>query len=281
VLPAFTLAHTSWQSDADEELIALLQWLRPAAAARSEDERAVLCPWNLGHAVQYYAGVPGGLTPFGTDVGHEAFRAYAAFVHARTPEEGERVLRSARFGYVLLSESLTPIADALPYAADATEPLISVEGSYWEGGSRFVAGDPYLASIPGWLYDGDGVPLAYDRVTGAPGFRLLYESRGDRKYKLFEVVKGAELRITGARPGEVLKVHIDVQTNQQRNVHWWSHTRADDAGTASFRLPYATGLNGAANGGPYFVRSSSGYIQVHVSNDAIRNGEVAHLDLTR
>jgi asparagine N-glycosylation enzyme membrane subunit Stt3 len=269
LLPAGSLNPRAFGRAADEPTVEVLRWLGAFSPGR---DRAVLAPWTFGHAAQYYAGLPVISSPFGTDVGDAAFRAQASFYYAASSDSAEAVLNGRRVGFVLLSGHLDPLSDARAFAPTGSPALVDIADDYWGEGRRVRTVEAYGESMPGWLYEYDGVPLQRGRTTGIPFLRLVYETGGVDPLKLFEVVRGATVAISGAFPGTRVAVHVDVTTNQGRPFHWWAWSVADAEGCASIRVPYATGRNGATTVSRVRIKSNVGLRDLIVAEADVTHG---------
>ncbi|HSB20644.1 MAG TPA: STT3 domain-containing protein [Anaeromyxobacteraceae bacterium] len=274
--PAFFLVRPGPAPAVEEDLVSALSWLR----SRARPDRAVLAPWQLGHAVQYYAGLPAVVTPFATDLGPGGMRDLAAFLYAPTPEAAAEVLRRRRVGYLLFGDMESPVANLLDFAPPGA-PLLVRSGFGRFRGRRLEALPAYERSIPSWLFDFDGVPERFADREALGTYRLVYETRRLPRipYRLFEVVEGAVLEVTGAGASERVTAAAPVMTNQGRRFTWWTAARADAAGRAWLRVPYETGLNGAVAVGPYTVRAGAHLARVSVGELAVSRGDRIPCDL--
>jgi dolichyl-diphosphooligosaccharide--protein glycosyltransferase len=253
----------------DADLLEIATWLAP----RASSDRAVLAPLEYGHAVRYYSGAPVVITPFGTDIGSDGMRDFAAFVYAPTSEAAEEVARRRRVGWILFGDPLGPVTDALPFAPTGTAPLTMVQpGVRSVRNIRSLPG--YEQGIASWLFDFDGVPEQFTDQPAIGWARLIYETkdRGNLPLKLFEIVAGARLELSGAKPGERVSAHTTITSNQGRRFAWWTVARADGDGRAVLRIPFATGMNGAVRAGEYEVRAGDRRTRIAVSEAAVTSG---------
>lgn len=265
--PAVQLARRPFRPAFDERLLDLL-----ASARANGGGRAILSPWTLGHIVQYYAGAPAVVTPFGTDVGDRGMRRLAAFEYARTPEEAERVLRGGEIGWVLIDGALGPLGDAYDFAPAGAVPLVAGREDYLGRGRSVSALPTYASSLPGRLYVNDGAPFRSWALAGIPFLRLAGETSGQAPYKLFERVEGARILLRGARPGEEVGAYVEIVTAGGRRLQWWSEARADNEGLAVLRVPYATGRNGSSTASRYVIRAGDRIRDVEVPEAAVIGG---------
>jgi asparagine N-glycosylation enzyme membrane subunit Stt3 len=64
--------------------------------------------------------------------------------------------------------------------------------------------------------------------------------------KIFQLVAGATVDVSGAPPEGLVQVTAAVTTSAGRAFTWSIGTTASPSGAAVFRVPYATGSNGAS-----------------------------------
>ena len=134
-----------------------------------------------------------------------------------------------------------------------------------ELGARYVVVAPSATQgrVGDRLFKDDG--LRRGRLPALRRFRLVTEGpRGGRPiqgvfssqidrpddfvpYKLFEVVRGAELAIV-AEPGTLVEATLEVRTPAQRQFTYRTATRADDTGVARLRVPYSNPSTAAPPG---------------------------------
>jgi hypothetical protein len=254
----------------DADLLEVSTWLAP----RASRERSVLAPFQYGHAIRYYSGAPVLVTPFGADIGSDGMRDFAAFVYAPTAEAAEAVVSRRRVGWILCGDPLGPVTDAYAFAPADAAPLTRIEAG--PQSVRKIRGLPgYEQGIVSWLFDFDGVSEQFTDQPAIGWARLIYETkdRGNLPLKLFEIVAGARLEVSGARPGERVSAHTTITSNQGRQFVWWTAARADGDGRAMLRIPFATGMNGAVRAGEYEVRAAERLATVAVSEAAVVRGE--------
>ncbi len=250
----------------DDELEALVA-LRDLPVAPGRE--GVLAPWSLGHAIQYHAARPVLVSPFGTDVGASAMEDWGAFWYAPGPAEAEAVLARRRIGLVLMGNPLRESFHMQRFAPAGT-PELREEG-HDDPGLSPRPSDAYARLVPARLFFGDG--------DGLQGFRLLFEGRaasarrGRReRLEIFGAVPGARLEASGAVPGVAVRAQGSMRTNQGRRFAWAAEAVADANGRATLRLPYATGMNGTVEAGPWTVTDGSGAATLAVAEDDVLRG---------
>jgi hypothetical protein len=170
---------------------------------------------------------------------------------------------------------------------------------------------PFAPGAPAWVVEERGLstgsryalrPETFDLVvsrlwfldggspSGAPGladYRLLAESRTPvevlglraQAYKLFGAVEGAVLRVRGARAGAPVTASVGVATNQGRRFTWTGRALAGADGTATLRVPYATGANGTSLAGPCEVHDGVRARTVALGEALVAGGGAADVDL--
>ncbi len=196
-------------------------------------EYGVMCPWPIGHVVEYVARRPTVTDGFGDDLGPENFELAARYY---TTAEPEAVSIAERLGvrYVIAQRSDT----FLGIEAGANSMLRAL---FIRDGSERL----------GPASDRRIKPSAARRALQR--HRLLYESSppGDRSrereslFKLFEIVAGAQ--IAGhATPGEQVRAVVGLRTNRKREFEYRSSATVGDDGRYTLRVPYA---NETAGGG--------------------------------
>ncbi len=259
----------------EPRLVKMLEWLRAANLPR----RAVLSPWGFGHLLQYYGGAPVVVTPFGADLGLEGMRSLAFFLYAPDERSATAELERRNVGFVLLDDPIVAVQDSFPFAPADAQQLVVEEGG-WPFGTHPTPLGRYEESIPAVLYYSDGVPPSGGRPS-LGRFRLVYETGSGEgpPYKLFELVQGARLDVSGVPPATIVAVGAAVRTNQGRQFEWTTFGRADAQGRAVVVVPFASGRNGSSLAAPYVVRSGSRRAWVAVSEPAVTSGGTVSVDL--
>jgi asparagine N-glycosylation enzyme membrane subunit Stt3 len=124
------------------------------------------------------------------------------------------------------------------------------------------------------LYFGDG---AGARAGSIGGMRLVWEGEStspdhplhEERFKLFELVPGAELRVSGAAPGAQVTATVPVLTNTGRTFTWSTRRTADREGSAALRIPYATGPNATVRAGACVVSDGARSVSATVPAGAV------------
>ncbi|HET9553571.1 MAG TPA: hypothetical protein VFP50_11440 [Anaeromyxobacteraceae bacterium] len=259
-------------------------WLRTAPAT-DPGRPGVLGRWMDGHALLYYADRPVVGSPFGTEGGEGALEDEAAFLFARSEADAEAVLSRRRIGVVALGGLPFYVASMRTLAPAGAPPAFEEERSIGDGRTlKLLSG--YYDLVPSALYYGDGVARDPTSTPALGGFRLLYESRAtsadplhDERFKLFGVVEGARVQVSGLEANGVVSALVELETNQGRRVAWRTRGVADAAGRASLRVPYATGLNGAVRAGALLLESGSHEGAAAIDERAVLEGGVISVRL--
>jgi asparagine N-glycosylation enzyme membrane subunit Stt3 len=275
LVPSAHLSQTRYRSVVDEELVSLLAWIRGSGGSRG----GVLAPWTLGHAIQYYAGAPVVVSPFGTDVGPGGMRRVAAFYYAPTGVLAEQVLRDADVRWVLFAYGLDAVSDAFPFAPAGAVPVVAEQRDYWGRGRSVLPLPSFEAGIFGRIYANDGAPRQVGGDDGIPFLRLVHETSDAHPYKLFERVEGARVAVRGAEPFEPVAVYVELVTNQRRRLSWSARATAGADGVASLRVPYATGRNGACTATMYVAAAGARRQRFTVGEDAVATGAAVEVPL--
>ena len=245
----------------------------------------VLASWSDGHEIQWLARKPVVATPFGTDIDPSSLADEASFHLESDPIAAEELLRRRAIGWVLVQNPARPVATLRPFAPG--KPEMAIEERSADGGASY-AFHPEFFDLVGsrlWFFDGNS---RSGGVPGLGGFRLLAESQTPnhvlgfrpQAHKLFEVVPGARLTVRGLEPGAGVVAAVPVRTNVGREFVWETRARADASGTATLRVPYATGRNGASMAGAYVVQGSgAGRVSVVVSDGKVETGGTVEVSL--
>lgn len=284
VLPILAMGHFREASYVTQSA-PVLGWLRSREAPMPGRD-GVLSSWHLGHAIQYFARKPVLVTPFGTDGGDGAMEAAAAFYLASNPEAAEAALERRRVGFVLLANpsrdvhmlaGLTNSADDGPVrlVPDASHgESLQITERLWE-----------LPAARLYFTDGSGVPRA--GAPGLGGYRLVFETPSTRpsslenegRLKLYEVVRGAVIRVEGEQPGVQVVADVPVVTNSDRRFRWLTVAQVDETGGARLRVPYASGPNGQVRAGPCSVTARGQTTEVVVGEADVLQGRTLVVSL--
>ena len=253
--------------------------LSPIGEGLLSREGGILAPWDSGHHARYYAGLPVVASPFGTDGGEGAMEDTAAFFLATDEQVAEQLLNRRRIRYVLMEyHPGNAVAEAVAILKPAVPP-IQVLGDRYQGYTlQLGAGFNRLIMARLYLELGMATP-AHEAALG--GFRLVSEvgpRGGIPAWRLFEVVTGARVRVTGARPGAKVTARSQL-TTPLGTLPWEASAVADPDGAVGLRLPYATDLPGRVTAAPYLVGDGVRTARLAVPNRAVEDGAVIELRL--
>jgi dolichyl-diphosphooligosaccharide--protein glycosyltransferase len=256
-----------------------LRWLRsqPAPVAGRE---GVLANWNAGHAVLYHAAKPVVASPFGTEGGAGAMLDTARFNFAADLEQAAEILDRRRIGFVVL---MNPLMEAAMDGAFA-EPgnTVAIRTCTYREGLRIQYRPEYLDRLAPRLFLFDGMSRPEAPAPPIPFLRLLYETPPGRQeqMKLFGVVAGARVRVTGVGAGTLVSASTRLRTNQGRELAWETAAIADGSGTAILRLPYASGTNGAVTATAWTIRARERVVPLELAEADVVAGRPVNVDAT-
>jgi len=260
---------TAYSSAKAQQLDFVLSPLRQGLLPR---EGGILAPWDSGHHARYYADLPVVASPFGTDGGEGAMEDTAAFFLETDAATAEQLLRQRQIKYVLLEyHPANAVAEAVTMLNPLVPPL-RVLGDRYSGYRLQLAADFNRLLISRLYLDLGMAGTSHNEVLG--NFRLVSEvgpRGGIPVWRLFEVVEGAKVRITGARPGSKVTVASRLSTPLS-TLNWEVVQTADTSGEVWFRLPYATGLQGRVAAEPYRVSDGVKNSKLAVPNLVVETG---------
>jgi len=268
-----------------QALMEALAWLRHRPAPLP-DRPAVFAEWDYGHLVQYEAGKPVLVSPFGTDLGEAAMRDFADAFTTDDPERLEAILERRSVGFLILTEPVTEAVFSQDFAPAGTPELVQLTLD-WRAGASVRVLDPFWATAAARLYYRDGMVPAGFEGEALGRYRLVWEStaavgtsagtaaqaRDLPAFKVFERVPGAVLRLEGLPPGSRASALVELTTADRASRSWRTTVLADWEGVAVLRVPYATGRNGSLLAGAYTVAAGGGVLRVAVGEGEVLGGE--------
>jgi hypothetical protein len=220
-------------------------FLDPARPA----EYGILTDPSLGHALHYVAHRATPADNFGPYLGREGFEATLRLLLSPPGRSTQGELESRRLRYVVTGWQ------PRWHRGSLLERLHTRDGRA-QGSLPALAHFRLIAEGPP-----AGVPLGR-----APGSATV-----PTPYKLFEIVRGARLVVSGA-PGERVRARVTISGSSRRFVHRVDAI-ADERGCASLRLPYATVTDAPVHPeGPYRLERGKDEVFVEVSEEAVREG---------
>jgi asparagine N-glycosylation enzyme membrane subunit Stt3 len=232
--------------------------------AALEPEYGIVAQANFGHAIQNVARRATPTDPFWAFIGVENWNASFALLAAENEETAVALAERLRARYVMTFSSADPrslegwlhFSDGRASESEA-DPTWPASGHF-----RLIAEGPEGGAHFARNFQLDGL-----RVTGDATL----------PYKLFEVVKGAEL-VVPAPAGEEATATVRLGTPTGREVELTARATAGADGLARVRVPYPTrapvhGVAGVVKAlGPYRVHVGTRTWGVAVSEDEVRDG---------
>ena len=133
------------------------------------------------------------------------------------------------------------------------------------------------------------VRLFYSDGSGFPGaqalsrYRLVDEvdAQGKPLAKLFEIVPGARLGVTGAIPGAPVVVQVEGLVNGWRPFRYEAMGVADPAGDVEIVVPYATERRSALDVRTAQVSSGSASVFIEIPERAVARGGRVGVELAQ
>jgi hypothetical protein len=126
---------------------------------------------------------------------------------------------------------------------------------------------------------GDPAALGTYRLLAESPTRVQVLDRAAARYKLFEVVPGAELRVRGAAPGAEVSATVPVRTDLGRTFAWTTRAVSGPTGEAALRVPYATGWNVLVAAGACRVGDGRRFRDVPLTEAQVEGGQAVAVDL--
>lgn len=267
-----------------DDWIEAARWL--GRQPRAGGEEGVLGAWELGHLVRYYGGGrPAVATPFGTEGGAGAMEAVARF-DLGPGGEAEALLHARRARWVMMLDPVVRAYSEASLLGASFGVRMERSCSAAEGKVDSVSAE-FLATTGARLFYFDGGSAPEFPAPPIDALRLVYESppspmgagAPSRQVKTFERVPGATLDVTGAGPDRPVRASVQVRTNQGRIFTWSTAARADAAGRARLRLPYATGGNGAVEASAWVLSGGGREVALVLDARQVAQGERVRVDL--
>lgn len=193
-----------------------------------------------------------------------------------------------------MNQPLDEVMSLAPFAPrDAPPVAYALPGSSIQPTAKILPSFRMLVVTRLWLWDGmwgeaNGQPL-HDGPAALGGFRLVGESGtksiwqtvGVPFFKLFQVVPGVIVRVRGAPPRGRVEASTVLVTNAGRRLEWVTHDFAGADGTATLRLPYSTGGNGAVMAAPWLVKDGRRETGLALTEREVLFGATVELKLGR
>ena len=253
---------------------------------RAPAEYGVLAEWSFGHFIQYYGQRAAVTDNFGDHAG-DPLRPRDFFLATREAD-ALAVADSLRVGYVLVRDLVAGFEGLIPDTPIREQFLA---GAVRRGGRATIEFSPRIEPTIlyrlAWRY-GSAFPGSSGLVPPLAHLRLVAESRetetiagGSRVpyVKLYEIVPGAELRLTGLPPGELGMWLSAVRSPTGSRFPYVTPVAADSTGTIAITVPYPTvaadGQSRFDDGGFRLGREGARQIAMPtITEDDVRTGRV-------
>lgn len=243
-------------------------------------EYGIMCWWDYGNFILYRAERPAVANNFQTGI-----KDSGKFFIAQNESDANAIMDKRNAKYVMIDDRM-----ASPYAGD--NPGIFYNIPYLAGDDPESYDMIYFMPVPygsSMGYDGTAKyyncmlgRLLYDEgfggatrlgasLDGLGHYRLVYNTSGSDKVKVFEYVKGAVIEGT-ATPGHIVTITLNATTPGGHKTYQASQVAGHD-GRYSFTVPYATASQGfVKTDGAYALTSGSSTTTVVVPEEAITGG---------
>jgi dolichyl-diphosphooligosaccharide--protein glycosyltransferase len=276
----------------------VLEYLARSTPATSFYERptrmpeyGVVAEWSFGHYIQRVGRRPAVVDNFGDHAGDP--RQVERFFLATDERSALAYLDSVGARYVLVRDLAAGFQGLIPDAA--VRARFVRDAVFAAPGRARIEFAPAIAGT--MLYrlsvlNGGGAPSASDTAaTPLSRLRLVAESEaldelggGTRvaAIKLYAVVRGARLAVTGFAPDEDAALLAAVTSPRGRRFPYVALLRADALGALAITLPYPTSSPGAAAGASHFsdlhIATRSGRFALPpIDEAAVRDGRTIAL----
>jgi asparagine N-glycosylation enzyme membrane subunit Stt3 len=258
-------------------------------------EYGVLCAWEDGHALTYFAHRPNVANPFGLAPWHirGALRASEIFLDQDPGRAAARCdALSIRY---MVTESTRGEIISLAVAGYGKQNRFARETPQADGSLLQQVYPPYFETLHARLavFDGAAIPAGLGVLPALEGFRLVYESpeAGElvvyqrngapivpRHTKVFERVKGARLEGSCA-PGEGVSAAVEVETNVGRRFTYSTTAACGASGRFEMRVPYARSITSEMGAvGAYLLRGGAKHASVLVTESDVEEGRIAKVE---
>lgn len=225
--------------------------------AKEKPEYSVYAPWHQGYFVVAYANRPVIANNALLVGGMESFIDVLKLTITNSEQTFIQLLNKYNVKYLIIPAT-----------------------TYEKGTFEFL-GFPYMEPIEriyGILDFNYGLKLDENSLEN---FRLIGEFLGNninKRIKIYEYVKGANLKVFAGRNKEVT-ILLKPQT-PYRKFFFKKKVKADSEGYASLVLPYSR-INGMVEAGDYECYIDDKVFYIGVSNDAVIEGKVYNIDVTK
>lgn len=250
-------------------------------SAAGAEQGGLMTTVTLGHMARYEAGAPVVANNFGSHIGEDSFRAWAAFFLSTRQASAAEILERRRIRYVAVDYETSSAASAAVILGEDHERLIRMTRH-----DDVVTTEPsarFLRSMWFRLSRELGARAVYPGGSGRGAltipaltrFRLLVDSGEDHRpgdVKIFEFVRGARLLVRGGEPYETVSVTYSFTSTTGRARVWRDEARFDAEGAVVFRVPYSSQRPEFGHSAAYIIESAGAARRVMVPEEAARQG---------
>lgn len=261
-------------------LDAIVRVVAPLGDGTLPGDGALLVRWDEGHHARYYSGRPVVASPFGADIGRDAMADAAAFFLAEGPEAAEEILARRGVRWIVVDDPASTALEAFSFVGGTAPPVTkaydSVRGDYIHCDDSFdwlVAARLFYEA--GSASPANPIALGVYRLVGEVGPR-----GGPPTARLFEVVKGALVTLSGAPAAGLVAVTVPV-TTPLGEFAWRATAQANAAGEATLRLPFATGRRGTTFTRPYVATDGSRQVGFAATEEQVVGGARLVVDFSQ
>jgi dolichyl-diphosphooligosaccharide--protein glycosyltransferase len=245
-------------------------------------EYGVMTWWDYGNFILYRAERPAVANNFQTGIDDAA-----DFFIAQNESAADRIMEKRNAKYVVVDYLMGSASIGIPGIFDSMATLAGDDATTYfmsyrmldptiGGTAAYVEGnDKYYGTMYSRLYNDRGLggrnPLG-NMTSGLRHYRLVYANSGTDPVIVFERVAGATVA-GSALPGHKVELQLDI-TDGTADRTYYSMTTADQNGTYSFTVPYATrvAVGTVKTGEHYVISSGNAKAEVVVTEDAVQGG---------
>lgn len=264
---------------------------RVEAFEYGEDDYGIICNWDIGHMITYYAHRIPISNPFQQGIGDTGGDniGEATFYLETDEDKAVEYAKTLKARYILtdfnisMSSSFIGIVQAA--GADVEEYLDTEENE----GEISMYDNSMVVRLH--RMDGTQTETAEEIIPALSHFRLVWESKtlaGENEneniklVKIFEYVKGATIK--GKSDSEEVIISTNVLTNQNRTFVYKNSVKTEEDGTFEITVPYSTDKEYMDNqteywvfANPYKLDTGSEEIEINVSEEDIIKGNTIEI----
>jgi len=246
----------------------------------------VMNPWPLGHKLLYVAGTPVTATPFGSYVGGSAFADGTDFFLATDEERALEILARRGSRWVVVDNDLGTIGAAIVGRGENPRDYYAKQQT--KDGVTYVFQPPLVRSLYLRLTRLGGSEVKLPAAAGAAAetvpaldhLRLVLDSANDDEIgfpKAYQVVRGADLVVHGAREGTV-RARYAYRSDAGRERVYEKTVAGDARGEARIVLPYSSERPDLGQTSPWLIESAGRTRELRVAERDVLEGRA--LDIT-